>query len=70
MALQWSEIMATNHLQAARGLNSSLDQYVFEATINRIAKDRTKEFSKFVDRIAHAYAKEVRMDYLYFCEMY
>ncbi len=70
MALQWSEIMATNHLQAARRLNGSLDQYVFEATINRIAKDRTKEFSKFIDRIAHAYAKEVRMDYLYFCEMY
>ena len=47
MAAQWAEIMATKHLRAARRLNHSVDQYVFEATINRIARDREEEFAIF-----------------------
>ena len=39
MAEQWAEIMAKKHLKAARKLNGSLDPYVFEATLNRIARD-------------------------------
>jgi uncharacterized protein (DUF2252 family) len=70
MAKQWSEIMAKKHLQAARKLNGSVDPYVFEATINRIARDRIEEFEVFVDGIAHSYAKQVRRDWLYFCEGY
>ena len=68
MASQWATIMATKHLRAARRLNHSLDQYVFEATINRIARDREEEFAVFTTRIAKSYAKQVRKDWLYFCE--
>ena len=68
MASQWAEIMATKHLRAARRLNHSVDQYVFEATINRIARDRKEEFAIFTARIAKSYAKQVRKDWLYFCE--
>ena len=68
MASQWATIMATKHLRAARRLNHSLDQYVFEATINRIAHDREEEFAIFTTRIAKSYAKQVRKDWLYFCE--
>lgn len=68
MASQWATIMATKHLRAARRLNHSLDQYVFEATINRIARDREEEFAIFTARIANSYAKQVRKDWLYFCE--
>ena len=68
MASQWAIIMATKHLRAARRLNHSLDQYVFEATINRITKDRDEEFAVFTTRIAKSYAKQVRKDWLYFCE--
>ena len=68
MASQWATIMATKHLRAARRLNHSLDQYVFEATINRIAHDREEEFAIFTARIAKSYAKQVRKDWLYFCE--
>ena len=68
MASQWATIMATKHLRAARRLNHSLDQYVFEATINRIAHDREEEFAIFTTRIAKSYAKQVRKDWLYFCD--
>ena len=68
MASQWATIMATKHLRAARRLNHSLDQYVFEATINRIARDREEEFAIFTARIAKSYAKQVRKDWLYFYE--
>ena len=68
MAEQWAEIMAKKHLKAARELNGSLDPYVFEATLNRIARDRTKEFEIFVNGIAHSYATQVRKDWLYFRE--
>ena len=68
MASQWAIIMATKHLRAARRLNHSLDQYVFEATINRIARDREEEFAIFTTRIAQSYAKQVRKDWLFFCE--
>ena len=68
MAEQWAEIMAKKHLKAARKLNGSLDPYVFEATLNRIARDRTKEFEIFVNGIAHSYATQVRKDWLYFRE--
>lgn len=68
MASQWATIMATKHLRAARRLNHALDQYVFEATINRIARDREEEFAVFATRIAKSYAKHVRKDWLYFCE--
>ena len=68
MAAQWAEIMATKHLRAARRLNHSVDQYVFEATINRIARDREEEFAIFTARTAKSSAKQVRKDWLYFCE--
>ena len=68
MAEQWAIIMATKHLRAARRLNQYVDEYVFEATINRIAKDRDEEFAIFTTRIAKSYAKQVRKDWLYFCE--
>ena len=68
MAKQWAEIMAKKHLKAARKLNGSLDPYVFEATLNRITHDRTKEFGVFVNQIAHCYARQVCKDWLYFCE--
>ena len=68
MAKQWAEIMAKKHLKAARKLNGSLDPYVFEATLNRITHDRTKEFGVFVNQIAQCYARQVRKDWLYFCE--
>ena len=68
MASQWAQIMATKHLRAARRLNHSVDQYVFEATINRIARDREEEFATFTAGIAKAYARQVREDWLHFCE--
>lgn len=68
MASQWAIIIATKHLRAARRLNRDLDQYVFEATLNRIARDREEEFAIFTTRIAQSYAIQVRKDWLYFCE--
>ena len=44
MAEQWAEIMAKKHLRAARKLNGSLDPYVLEATLNRTARDRSKNW--------------------------
>ena len=70
MAKQWAEIMAKKHLKAARKLNGSQDPYVFEATLNRITRDRIEHFGEFVNQIAHHYARQVHDDWLYFCEAY
>ena len=70
MARQWSEIMATKHLWAARRLNHSLDPYIFEVTINRNVHNRADEFSVLIDHIAESDAMQVRKDWLYFCEGY
>lgn len=70
MSNQWAEIMAKKHTRAARKLNGSQDPYVFEATLNRINRDRISDFGKFVDQIARHYARQVRHDWLYFCEAF
>lgn len=68
MAKQWADIIATKHLRAARRLNKDIDPRVFESTMNRILRDREQEFSAFVDAIALAYARQVRMDWMLFRE--